>query len=135
MFRCPNCGQSQKMKVSLPNNEEMTLYMDANTEQYAMVVGGALHPKSEEKGQFYKEQLLNTDASQLTQCHNCYDTHEIEVWIEAYKVPLKYFEMAELCHCGGELWMDQIPGSNKFGFVCEDCEWVKPNKVVSGAEA
>ncbi len=66
-------------------------------------------------------------------CSECDGTGTTNDWIRAFEDPTIFFEMELLCHCGGELWMDQIPGTSQYGFVCEKCNWVKPNAKVSGA--
>ncbi len=116
-FRCPNCGQAQELNVQgvqIKMNEEM----DTMTFQKE---GKDISP-------------MTVIPNENIQCHKCLDqSFMTEDWIEAFEDPLKFFEMEELCHCGGELWMDKIPGTTSFGFVCEKCEWVKPRKRVSGA--
>jgi RNA polymerase subunit RPABC4/transcription elongation factor Spt4 len=116
MFRCPKCGQAHEMKWAdtvLTQNKEMTKIFVNGTEA---------------------ENVQVTPTLEVT-CNNCNETNTVEEWFDAFAEPLKYFEMehGQLCHCGGELWMDQIPMTSSYGFVCEKCEWVKPNQKVSGA--
>lgn len=116
MFRCPNCGQAERINFNgmvITQNEEMTkVYVDGEERK-----GIKLAPGFE------------------IECHKCPEGNPSEKWMEAFEEPLMYFEMEhdQLCHCGGELYMDVIPGTRKYGFVCEKCEWVKPKKEVSGA--
>lgn len=114
-FRCPECGQAHEMIVKdskFTMNKEMT-ELKINGEPFFDGAG--------------------IDGDQDVTCGECEGTHDIQNWILAFKEPLRFFETEQLCHCGGELWMDQIPGTRNYGFVCDDCNWVKPKAVVSGA--
>ncbi len=114
-FRCPQCGQAHEMIVGehrLTMNKEMTeLYMDGEKDPEGLDITGSL----------------------LVTCTECNEESPVETWKDAFDEPLMFFEMEQLCHCGGELWMDQIPGTRNYGFVCDKCNWVKPKQVVSGS--
>ena len=116
-FRCPNCAQAQEMMMT--NGDEQYTMNKEMTEMY-----------------YEGKQLVEPFqciASEPMTCRACDETSDFENWVTAFNDPLAFFEMEQLCHCGGELWMDQIPGTRDYGFVCEKCEWVKPHKRVSGA--
>lgn len=115
-FRCPSCGQTHEMRTA-PNecytmNNEMT-NMSYNGDDVISEL----------------EMLPSVSA----ECPECNEANDFANWARAFKEPLVFFETENLCHCGGELWMDQIPGTRNYGFVCDDCNWVKPKAVVSGA--
>lgn len=87
-----------------------------------------------------EEQLLSKGIKE-TQCPNCGQSSETSLWFKCWDNPLisDKLESENLCHCGGDLWLDplpaMIPGApKKFGWVCDNCEWVKPNETVSGAQ-
>lgn len=113
-FRCPNCGQAHEMEfncILLNMNETMNeLYVNGTKATHLTISN------------------LNMEVI----CSHCNEASKIKEWIEAFEEPLKYFEMDNLCHCGGELWMDNIPNTKTYAFVCEKCNWVKPKQIVSG---
>lgn len=118
-FRCPSCGQAHEME--LDGKTLITMNKEMNT----IFVNGE---------ELTDGQTLQVGGCETIKCHECHESdHTPEEWATAFTDPLKYFDMEALCHCGGELWMDQIPGTSSYGFVCEDCNWVKPKAKVSGA--
>lgn len=117
-FRCPSCGQAHKMIVDgavVTMNEEMTI----------LTVDGQVLEQGQEIELMFPDDYLT--------CPECDGTGTTQDWVRAFEDATIFFEMDLLCHCGGELWMDQIPGTNQYGFVCDKCNWVKPNAKVSGA--
>lgn len=135
MFRCPSCAQAHEIRVVLKNGEPYAVRQNKEMTEVIFHNGmieidkdHALHESTEKR---IKEE---TDMEQLVECPECQEVNTLANYIEAKVDTLKYHEMNDdqLCHCGGELWMDQIPGTPKFGFVCDKCSWVKPKKVVNG---
>ena len=133
MFRCPDCGQGKEVSFIIPAGVPVRLIMKDEMDEVETVIVDGEGEAAESPETFVE--TFKTSEEQDIECAKCSETHTIEEWRDAHAEPLKYFEMEneQLCHCGGELWMDQIPGTRTYGFVCEDCDWVKPKKVVSGA--
>lgn len=134
MFRCPGCGQGKEMFFQGTRGERLHMKMSDDMEKVEDIFWKHTHhhtPESQER--FLK--MIPKVIGQEIECPRCPEAHTLEEWLEAKTDTLKYLEMedSQLCHCGGELWMDVIPGTKNYGFVCEKCEWVKPKKVVSGA--
>jgi hypothetical protein len=117
--------------VVLTQNERMT-------ETYLNVSAGALGmtrvPKDHPDFDVIVESIQNYPADASVICDECHTTSPAKYWLEAVEEPLKFFETENMCHCGGELWMDQLPGSNRFAWTCDNCGWIKPNAFVSGGE-
>lgn len=133
MFRCPHCGQGKEIHYRGTRNEKITVIMEDTMQKVDSVIykDNTCLPEQAEK--FVKMMTNINKGTQDVQCTKCKETNPLDKWVEAYTDPLKYFEMESLCHCGGELWMDKIPGTSSYGFVCEDCGWVKPKAIVSGS--
>lgn len=115
MFRCPSCAQAHQMKIDdqtifTQNKEMTTLYLNQNEVESDTTLRS------------------NPDVA----CTKCHEVNPLKLWEDAFADPGRYFDADNLCHCGGELWMDQIPGTSTYGFVCDDCKWVKPKHTVSG---
>ena len=118
-FRCPVCGQAHEMHITV---DDVTTVITMNKEMDALYVNEKHVPAG----------TLKVDGDIEIACPKCTMKNRVQEWIIAFDDPTMFFDMEQLCHCGGELWMDQIPGTSKYGFVCEKCEWVKPNRVVNG---
>ena len=116
-FRCPACGQAHVMRVD-------GFHLEMNKEMNVLTIDGA---KLSEGSKLY------VPEGHMVSCEECDEANLSENWVLAFEDPTMFFDMEALCHCGGELWMDQIPLSNQYGFVCEKCNGVKPNAKVSGA--
>jgi predicted RNA-binding Zn-ribbon protein involved in translation (DUF1610 family) len=134
MFRCPDCGQAHEIVAKLPNEEKGTFLLNEEMSEMTLIVLGTPieedHPKQKE----YEQMVGDIDQSQEITCPECGFQDTLKNYIDAFNDPLRYFDTDQLCHCGGELYMDNIPGTSNYGWVCEECGWVKPNAVVSGAE-
>lgn len=136
MFRCPKCGQGKEMHYRGTRREELILTMKNTMEEIEEIFYKHTHYRPEAAKERVDQYLamLEKNQDQTIKCPSCESNeYTLEQWREAKTEPLKYFEMENLCHCGGELWMDQIPGTTSYGFVCDKCNWVKPNAKVSGA--
>ncbi len=117
MFRCPSCGQARRMPSR--NGE----YYQPMTMDITFSLIKNLPPVI----------VTELNVCDVVVCPVC-DQPNISVsWKEAWDNPMKYFEADNLCHCGGELWMDQVEGTPQYAFICEKCGWVKPKSAVSGA--
>lgn len=125
-FRCPDCGQAHRLDVTQSIRVEMNKEMTEKTYFYLDV------SVTNENELFDVKDTIQKNPEYNASCNNCDVTNPVHKWMHAFEDPLVYFEMENLCHCGGELWMDQIPGTSSYGFVCEDCNWIKPKAVVSG---
>jgi hypothetical protein len=141
MFRCPGCAKVYKM----PLNQDYSLLANRNMDKFHVIkepfykdgnLARAFANMHEVKDIFDVAAFLHEKKSPAVQdakCPSCGEVHTIQEWQDALENPMDYFDAENLCGCGGELWMDRIPFSNKYGMVCEKCEWVKPNVVVSGS--
>lgn len=135
MFRCPDCGQAHKIVVEFQDGEQGLLELSKDAKDMKLIIHGQEITEDHEFRDAYEQKIDSINQEQEIICPECKFGDTLANFIEAHEDPLKYFEVEHLCHCGGELCMDNIPGTNKFGWVCEeeDCRWVKPNAVVSGA--
>lgn len=141
MFRCPKCAQSRRMELKLPNEEkatlrnskdlkEMKMFIVAGDDDFIGVEVAEDHPQRKE----YEQLLMQVDREQIICCFSCQIEEKLNEFILAFSNPMDYFEADNLCRCGGEFWMDNIPGTKDYGFVCEKCNYVKPKEKVSGGE-
>lgn len=125
-FRCPSCAQAHEMNISdaivIKQNKEMT--------EFHFYTFDRLVTDDHEENDIMETIDKNPEYNSV--CPECKEVNPVFKWRHAVREPLAYFEMEQLCHCGGELWMDQIPGTSQYGFVCDKCNWVKPKTVVSG---
>lgn len=92
--------------------------------------------------QLVTEEMLPDIIVQLpkeTVCPNCKESSSTAFWFDCWADPLlsDKLETENLCHCGGELYLEEIPNSmpRKFGWVCEKCNWVKPTGLLSGSSS
>src|SRR5205085_11327205 len=74
-----------------------------------------------------------TDHEHLA-CPSCQNVHSFEKYVEAWNNPTEFFDIEEICWCGGELWWDRVPKSSRYALVCERCEWENPKDIISGHE-
>ena len=120
MFRCPKCGQARRMTI-----REGELYQPMTMDKtYKLIEGKAPVLVTE-------FDFINNFA--VIKCHACDEGSPSVDWKDAWDNPMKIFDADNLCHCGGELWMDQVPNTPHYAFICEKCDWVKPKSTVSGA--
>lgn len=100
-----------------------------------------LSPKDGEthQWQLVTEEMIPAIITQLpqdTSCTRCDQESKTKLWFDCWEDPLKsdMLETENLCHCGGELYLEEIPNNTpkKFGWVCEKCNWVKPHVRFSG---
>jgi predicted RNA-binding Zn-ribbon protein involved in translation (DUF1610 family) len=142
MFRCPHCGQAQEIVL----NERMSV-INVNEKKDGhglegtyLAVQGSLpdtwtEVNREAKDEF-KLMIVQFYPTGDIPCVNpdCGELEHIDNWLKTWEDPLYsgHLESENLCHCGGELWMDKIEGTNQYAFICEDCGWVNPNTKVSG---
>jgi hypothetical protein len=151
MIRCPNCGQAHSMTVEYKGDVYLVKLNEEMTEQTLFVNGVPADGKNPKREEWIK-QFEKIPVDTVVKCDECHEVkttvqrvvkdgdmtteklkhNTIKDWLDAFEDPLKFFEMEQLCHCGGELWMDHIPGTTQYGFVCEECNWVKPRATVSG---
>jgi hypothetical protein len=135
MFRCPKCAQGKTVTVRGSRREVITITMTDDMREVEEFFHKHTHIREDEAKRTYMRKILNNRKDQLCECPKCKESHTWGKWEDAKYNALKYFEMddPQLCHCGGELWMDNIPGTTAYGFVCDKCNWVKPRAKVSGA--
>lgn len=143
MFRCPSCAKVYKLPLnknySILANKDMNkfnvvkepFFKDGNLAKAfcnLLLEVSSIHEAIdfvESKG----ERLASTNI----ECPACKEENSIDDWDQAHKEPMDFFDAEHLCGCGGEMWMDRLPYSNKYGLVCDECGWFKPNFVVSGS--
>lgn len=143
MFRCPNCGKVHKIKLKDGHSLLATKNMDkiwyVKEPFYEGNLAKALtnmlfemrvdneYPGYTKDGS--KEIVADND---IVECSYCNHKAVFSDFVEAAVNPVDYFDKEQMCSCGGELWIDRIPYSNRYGLQCEDCGWIKPKSVVSG---
>ncbi|WP_422661653.1 hypothetical protein ACK8P5_26385 (plasmid) [Paenibacillus sp. EC2-1] len=133
-FRCPCCGYAHKMfltaDIKLKQDETLNnLYIEVTNLAGLHIVpyGPMFHQLIEGKSSEYPPEIE-------IPCMHCGEESPRWKWHDAYKNAYRHLDMDgdQLCHCGGELYMEQIPGTPKYGMVCERCSWVKPRAIISG---
>lgn len=138
LFRCPKCGQAHKMMMITSEAYVVLTQNDRMTETYLNVDAGALGmtrvPSDHPDFDPIVQSIEQYPAEGMIACDECKGIAPAKDWFYAAEEPLKFFETENMCHCGGELWMDKLPGSDRFGWTCDDCGWIKPNALVSGGE-
>lgn len=145
MFRCPCCGQAQQLPTAVdPVSAESTQFL-LNADQGK--TGFGLHAtylarKDDEADiwQLVTDDMIPAIIAQLpteTVCPLCKESSSTDFWFKCWDDPLQShkLETENLCHCGGELYLEEIPKSQpkRFGWVCEKCQWVKPTGMLSGS--
>jgi len=68
-----------------------------------------------------------------TKCLLCGQKSINDIYRRAFVHSIDYFDIEQMCSCGGELWMDKLP-NGRYGLQCEKCGWIKPNVSYSGSE-
>lgn len=134
MLRCLNCQQSKEFRFGGHVGEQETTitFDDTNTKIIIMVENDTNTKHSEEVcGALHKALSEQKDGEVV--CNKCDEPLSLMDAKNAFQHPGQFFDAENLCHCGGELWMDQVPNTKVFAFVCEKCDWVKPRAGVSGA--
>lgn len=143
MFRCPGCGRVHKVPLtpnySILSNKDMNtfhiikepFYKDGNLLKAFQSILKEV-TDVEEAIHFVQDTSGETVLFNQT-CPLCHTESSLEDWMEAWKRPIDFFDAEQLCSCGEELWMDRIPYTNRFGLVCDKCEWVKPQSSLSGS--
>jgi hypothetical protein len=148
MFRCPHCARVYKLPLSknysLIANHDMNRFTVMNERVYEE--GEKAKNLARQFLAFEHEALSLTDAYQYVQsmgeeihpndpisCPACHQEALLSTWKEAFESPIDFFDAEHLCGCGNELWMDRIPGTNKYGMVCDRCGWHKKDTIVSGS--
>lgn len=132
MIRCKECGQSKAFSLKNANGEDIHFELnEINT--HVVKADTEADVLEQEIALAVETALLAADELEIT-C-KCGHTQDISEARTAFEDPLEYFETENLCHCGKELWMDQIPGTRTYAFICDDeeCGWIKPKGAVSGA--
>lgn len=139
MFRCPSCAKVHKLKLT--NNHSLLISRDMDRlwiakEPIRLV---DLHTSVENdlaavaKALEARNLALDLKEDNSLECVCCGEWNTFEQWNHAWKFPGDFFDADQICQCGGELWYDRVPGQNFYALVCEECGWVKKNKVISGA--
>lgn len=148
MFRCPHCAAIYKLPLS---------------ENYSLVASYQLDKFVIKNERVYKEGIkTNNFATQILayerevndlqeafryvqekgeetyynlpiECPACHKEALLANWKEAFEDPISIFGTEHLCRCGNELWMDRIPGTNKYVMICDSCKWYNKNTIVSGS--
>lgn len=132
-FRCPYCGQAHKMICS-PNIQVGQDHAQGYLLQMSVDGVAVGFPSSEWNDVQYD--LIDRPECEVV-CEECGEKDAFWKWNFAYHKPLVFFEMDQehLCHCGGEMYMEHLPGTDQYALRCErqSCRWVKPDSKVSGA--
>lgn len=139
MFRCPCCAKVSKIRLTKGHSLLISKDMDklwlvkepirlAGLNEWIPNDLGVMAHLLETK-----ELELDTQGDNFLECPSCSTWSKFEAWNHAWNFPGDFFNADQLCHCGGELWYDPIPGTNKYGLVCEDCGWVKKGRTISSS--
>lgn len=142
MFRCPSCAKVHKVFVNTTHS--VLANKDMNTFWYVKEPFAKGTVAQAFNNMLFK---MNTDADHIGEnefgqkvvsmddvckCSSCDHVALFGDFYDAHLNPIDYFDAEELCSCGEELWMDQVPGMKRYGLVCDACGWVKPDSIVSG---
>lgn len=133
MIRCTKCGQSKEFSLKNSMDETIVFVLD---DMGTKVVGSKIDDVAlgQDMNEAVEAAIIAASDLEVT-CVKCNEENHIVDARTAFEDPLEYFETENLCHCGKELWMDQIPGTRTYAFICDDeeCGWIKPTGAVSGA--
>lgn len=55
-------------------------------------------------------------------CVSCGKVHNIEAWNDAFSTPEDFFDMDDICACGGEVLYMFNPYTRKYELCCEKCK-------------
>lgn len=138
MFRCPSCAKVWK----LPLQHDLCLFMNKDlnkiTIEYQPIRWSGPYKVIEDLEHLADTMVQDNnlqfiDADNIP-CPTCGNIHSFVKWNEAWNTPGDFFDGDQLCSCGGEMWFEKVPGSNRYALACEDCGWEKPKVRISGGE-
>lgn len=132
-FRCPYCGQAHEMYL----RQGIRITQNHACEYaVAMWLNGTPVPFPSDQWNDMQYDYIDDPRQNIT-CTECGEHDFFWKWNLAFYNPLTFFEMdhEHLCHCGGEMYMEHLPGTDQYALRCErdTCRWVKPDSKVSGA--
>lgn len=133
-FRCPYCGQAHELRFTF-EAEDLRLKQNPtmDTVWLERIRNGVTERFNEDEREY--DHYVHALANMIKiPCHHCHETAPKWRWTHAYQNPLLYFETENICHCGGEMYYQGSPGTDRFGLICEKCNWIKPGSAISGAE-
>ena len=55
-------------------------------------------------------------------CVYCGEVHDIETWNDAFLIPEDFFDMDDICACGGEILYMLNPYTKLYELCCEKCK-------------
>jgi hypothetical protein len=145
MFRCPHCAQVYKLPLS-PN---YSLLSDTHMQKFYVVKEPfsadniiKAFQAMEHDAESIEDALLYVKSKEgvvygddyPVKCPACHEAHSRMNWVEAFEYPMEYFDAEALCGCGGEMWLDRVPRTNRYAMVCERCQWTPPKaEALSGS--
>ena len=132
MIRCLNCQQSKQFRFGGRDGDPVATFTfnDTNTKVIEMLENDV--DRGPDAHAALENVLKNQNDGEIV-CAKCDEELSLMDARNAFNEPGQFFDAENLCHCGGELWMDNVPGTKNYAFVCEKCDWVKPRVAVSGA--
>jgi predicted RNA-binding Zn-ribbon protein involved in translation (DUF1610 family) len=143
MFRCPHCGQAQIMPTKLMTGPTEGIYLiNSDVGRTGFGLDKTFLADEKAPANTWKEidrenpEALKDIIWMAVECPKCHEVASSEDWFRTWNDPLtsEHLESENLCHCGGELWMDRVPNvyPPQYAYVCDKCQWVKPRVRVSG---
>lgn len=155
MLRCPKCGQSAVIVVTIDENHVYLMRKETNDTKDTYTLVAQLKNNDDIKAVEYqyhenkfgnkckyheeimkmdiskdvRNEDLNVDMNTSVYCPVCCTFHKYSEWIECFKHPLDFgFETEHLCDvCGGEV-VEQIDKDKKKILHCEKCGYNKSIK-------
>ena len=133
MIRCTGCRQSINFAVEADDKTTIFRFdlVNENITEAAETETDELTHLTDEQCSALLLQLQGDTYAQV-KCMECKETIEMADAKLAFADPSAFFEEENICHCGGELWIDQIHNTPTYGLVCEECGWIKPKSGISG---
>lgn len=140
MFRCPSCAVQWKLPLTSgysvlahPHSTGMKLTIEREPITFFSKVDDVEDLVDLAQKLTKHDLALDTHGDHYLTCPSCKEDSKFEEWLKAHEHPSDFFEADQLCHCGGELWWDRVPGKPQYALICDKCEWVKPKARLSGS--
>jgi len=142
MIRCPECGQALSFRANIKHIKEN--YKEPLPICVVAVYPGIISDEAHVKAQLasasvrqpmwidFEDLMALPDTEISLTCVGCGFREDVSEFINAFDFPSDYELEENMCYCGEELYLENIPGTTKMNFICDSCGWVNPKGSVFG---